>query len=52
MHDFTPEQLQRWIAWQRVNAVSARRSEQIARVVALVIAAALAVSTVVVWVNR
>ena len=33
MHEFTSEQAARWDAWQQANAVSARRSDRVARFV-------------------
>jgi hypothetical protein len=31
MHEFTAEQANRWDAWQHANAISARRSDRVAR---------------------
>ena len=32
-NEFTPEQAQRWEAWRRANAVSARHTDRICRAV-------------------
>lgn len=41
MHQFTPEQAVRWDAWQSANAVSARRSDGIARLFGFTMLAAI-----------
>ena len=49
MDDFTPEQLQRWNAWQHGNAISMRRSDRMARFVGvsmLVTSALVAIAAV------
>ena len=35
MHEFTPDQTRRWNVWQQANVVAARRSDVIARMVAV-----------------
>ena len=47
MHEFTPEQTARWDAWQRANAVSARRSDRAARLLGMTLLAATLAMTVV-----
>ena len=50
MHEFTPEQACRWDAWQNANAVSARRSDRVARLFAFtMLTATLMVVAVAVW---
>lgn len=41
MHQFTPEQAVRWDAWQSANALSARRSDGIARLFGFTMLAAI-----------
>ena len=47
MLDFTPEQLQRWDAWQQKNAISMRRNDHLARVFGLLMLAATVTAFVV-----
>ena len=50
MSQFTPEQTVRWEAWQQANAVSARRSDRVARLFGLVLlAGTLAALAVAIW---
>ena len=50
MQEFTPDESQRWDAWQESNAVSVRRSDRIARLVGMtMLAAALIAFAVALW---
>ena len=40
MDEFTPAQAIRWDAWQHANAISARRSDRVARLFSLTLLAA------------
>jgi hypothetical protein len=50
MHEFTAEQAIRWDDWQNANAISARRSDRVARLFGLtMMAATLAAVAVAMW---
>ena len=50
MPEFTSEQTARWDAWQSANAVSARRSDRVARIFGLtLLAATLTAVAVAMW---
>jgi hypothetical protein len=50
MHEFSPDEARRWDAWQRANALSARRTDRIRRGVGvIVLAAALVALALAVW---
>lgn len=40
MREFTPDETDRWDAWQHANAVSARRADRVARLVGVTLLAA------------
>jgi hypothetical protein len=48
--DFTPEQAGRWDAWQRANALSARRGDRISRAIGATISLVLLIAVgVAIW---
>lgn len=50
MQDFTAEQATRWDAWQHANAISARRSDRVARLFGFtMLAAALTAVAIALW---
>ena len=50
MQEFTAEQATRWDAWQQANAISARRSDRIARLFGFtMLAATLTAVAIAMW---
>jgi len=50
MYEFSPDEERRWNAWQRANALSARRSDLICRAVSVImLAATLSALVVALW---
>jgi len=50
MHEFSPDEAHRWDAWQRANALSARHSDRICRLLgAALFATTLFALAIAIW---